>query len=69
MNAIGGGKAKNDFFTIVFRRPLTMCGFLLTGCAAGLEKTAQAYYRALTTGKSVTIMPPETLRRIRNVSA
>jgi ribulose-5-phosphate 4-epimerase/fuculose-1-phosphate aldolase len=31
-----------------------------------LEKTAQAYYRALTTGKPVTTLPSETLRRIRN---
>ncbi|MGA6925057.1 MAG: class II aldolase/adducin family protein [Desulfosarcina sp.] len=32
-----------------------------------LEKTAQAYYRALTTGKSVTILPDDTLTRIREL--
>lgn len=30
-----------------------------------LEKTAQAYYRALTTGKPVTTLPQETLHRLR----
>lgn len=30
-----------------------------------LEKTAQAYYRALTTGKSVTPLPDDTLTRVR----
>jgi ribulose-5-phosphate 4-epimerase/fuculose-1-phosphate aldolase len=32
-----------------------------------LEKTAQAYYRALTTGKPVATLPAETLRRIREL--
>jgi glutamate-1-semialdehyde 2,1-aminomutase len=32
-----------------------------------LEKTAQAYYHALTTGKPVTTLPEETLRRIRDL--
>ncbi len=32
-----------------------------------LEKTAQAYYLALTTGKPVTTLPGETVRRIRDL--
>jgi L-ribulose-5-phosphate 4-epimerase len=32
-----------------------------------LEKTAQAYYHALTTGKPVTTLPTETVRRIREM--
>jgi L-ribulose-5-phosphate 4-epimerase len=32
-----------------------------------LEKTAQAYYHALATGKPVTTLPAETLRRIREI--
>jgi L-fuculose-phosphate aldolase len=29
-----------------------------------LEKTAQAYYHALTTGKPVTTLPAETVQRV-----
>jgi L-ribulose-5-phosphate 4-epimerase len=32
-----------------------------------LEKTAQAYYHALTTGKPVTTLPAETIRRVREL--
>ena len=32
-----------------------------------LEKTAQAYYHALTTGKPVTPLPPATLERVREM--
>ena len=31
-----------------------------------LEKTAQAYYHALTTGKPVTTLPAETIQRVHN---
>ncbi|WP_372678612.1 class II aldolase/adducin family protein [Desulfosarcina sp.] len=32
-----------------------------------LEKTAQAYYHALTTGKPVTTLPAETIQRVREL--
>ena len=32
-----------------------------------LEKTAQAYYRALTTGKPLTTLPSETVQRVREL--
>jgi len=32
-----------------------------------LEKTAQAYYHALTTGRPVTTLPAETIQRVREL--
>jgi L-ribulose-5-phosphate 4-epimerase len=32
-----------------------------------LEKTAQAYYRALATGKPITTLPAETIERVRDI--
>ena len=34
-----------------------------------LEKTAQAYYHALTTGKPVTTLPDGTIERVRQLRA